>query len=505
MMRSVFLFLLFSVSLFASEFSEHIKFQKGTPNHIGHIYIGDHNESIRQATWIYVKNALDSYKESKPSFIILELNTPGGELYTSQKISDALKEIDIQYGIPVVAFINNWAISAGAMLAYSCRYIAIVKDASMGAAEPITSTGEKTSEKIHSAIRADFANRAAFFGRNPYIAEAMVDADTIVVLRDGNIIKISKEEEILSTDRIINRKGKLLTLNAKEMEEFKVADIILPPKSLVPITQPEKKVGSWPFSKELLSTAPFFSEISDATVESFQMDWKTKFFMFLSSPVVTSVLFLALMISIYVEMSTPGFGIPGTIAVIALFFIVLGSFSTQLISWLELIILLSGIALILIEIFVTPTFGIIGVFGIILAIGGLLLLLLPGLKDFRFDFDTNTVNAAGQYLLERIAYLSVTIILGAIIIAVLARYLVPKWQMFSSLVLRGEQEREVSPFKHLEVGNEGVVLSPLRPAGKVIIKEEVYDAVSSGKFLEKGVKVTVVGIEGSKIIVEEQE
>ena len=80
---------------------------------------------------------MDYYKKNPPLFLILELNTPGGEVFTAQKISDALKELDTQMDIPVVAYINTWAISAGAMIAYSCRYIAIVNDSSMGAAEPV--------------------------------------------------------------------------------------------------------------------------------------------------------------------------------------------------------------------------------------------------------------------------------------------------------------------------------------------------------------------------------
>ena len=73
--------------------------------------------------------------------------------------------MDILYDIPIVAYINNWAISAGAMLAYSCRYIAVVKDASMGAAEPIMQSGTTitvASEKVNSAMRSDFAARASF-------------------------------------------------------------------------------------------------------------------------------------------------------------------------------------------------------------------------------------------------------------------------------------------------------------------------------------------------------
>lgn len=159
--------------------AERIKFNPNGPNKIGYIKIVGHDSMISQSTWIYIKKALEYYKETRPAFIILEMDTPGGEVFAAQKISDALKEIDTQEGIPVVTYINNWAISAGAMIAYSTRYIAVVKDGSMGAAEPViageSGQMQSASEKVNSALRTDFANRARFFDRNPDIAEAMVD------------------------------------------------------------------------------------------------------------------------------------------------------------------------------------------------------------------------------------------------------------------------------------------------------------------------------------------
>src|ERR1700722_18626049 len=123
--------------LFDQELKEHIFYKQEGPNFIGHIVIDDRTSGISQATWLYVKKALDGYKQSKPIFIILDLNTPGGEVFAAQNISDALKDFDTQNNIPVIAYINNWSISAGAMLAFSCRFIVVAKDGAMGAAEPV--------------------------------------------------------------------------------------------------------------------------------------------------------------------------------------------------------------------------------------------------------------------------------------------------------------------------------------------------------------------------------
>lgn len=491
---------------------EHIDFDPDGDNEVGHIYIGGHKNAIGQATWIYVKNALEEYIEQKPIFVILELDTPGGEVFSAQQISDALKDLDIHHSIPVVAVIDNWAISAGAMLAYSCRYIATVKDGSMGAALPLQTQGGKSevaSEKVNSAIRADFANRAAFFDRNPDIAEAMVDPDLILVERQGEIVRLQKDEEIQSTDEVITTKGKLLTLNAQEMISLGIADLLLEPMPLIPITEEEKEAGKWPGTKELLFQQPFFKDIPGVWVRAYQMDWKTRFFSILSSPIVTSILFLVLIVCFYLEINTPGFGVAGGLGLFALFLILLSSFAVQAIGWLEILLLIGGAGLILLELFVIPGFGIIGILGIVLALAGLFALMLPGLSDFSFDFDTNTVNAAGEYLLKRLAYLGGALILGVIIIALLGRYLAPRIRLFSPLVLKGEQEAKegyVAGRKAEELpslGATGHVVSPLRPSGKVEIEGELYDAMSSGEFVEKGTKVRVVEIEGSKMIVEE--
>ncbi len=498
-----------SPELLNKSLEDHIHYSEEGTNYIGHIYVGGHSTQIGQGTFIYIKKALDYYRdELKPIFIILELDTPGGQVFAAQKISDVLKEIDTQYDIPVIAVIDNWAISAGAMLAYSCRYIAAVKDASMGAAAPVTQSGESTSEKVNSAIRADFANRAAYFDRDPLIAKAMVDADLILVVRDDEIVELAKDDEIRSTDQVITRKDKLLTLSSEEMMELGVADIRLMPEKLVPITEAEKSKGEWLGSQELLFTEPFFKEIPNAVVKAFKMDWKTQFFSFLGSPIVASVLFLGLLLGFYMEMSTPGFGLPGIVALICLGFIILSSFALEAAGWLEFIILGVGIALILIELFVIPGFGVTGIFGIILAVGALFVLLLPGIGEVSFDFDTQTLNAAGEHIFGRIVWLSGTIVVGVIMIALLAKYVMPRFALFSPLVLRDDQTGYVAGMAKNElpdVGAIGTVVSPLRTAGKVEIEGEQYDAVSSGKFIMKGERVRVIEITGSKVVVEEIE
>lgn len=492
----------------------HIQPSETGSNRVGKIVISDFSSGITQSTWIYVKNALDYYKKNPPLFIILELNTPGGEVFVAQKISDALKEMDTQYNVPIIAYINNWAVSAGAMLAYSSRYIAVVKDASMGAAEPVLqdTSGEmkSASEKVNSAIRTDFGNRAAFFDRNPLLAEAMVDKDMILVLRDGKIIKLDNENQIRgepNPDVIISPKGKLLTLTSQQLIDYGVADIYLPPVKLELITAEEKEKGKWPAYKEQLFEYPFFKAIPNATIDAYQMDLKQLFLSLLANPIVTSVLFLGMMLGAYMEISTPGFGFAGTLAVVCLFLLILSSFALEIGDWLELILLLSGLAIIIGDLLILPTFGLLGTIGTVMFLVGLFGMLLPGVGSINFDFDTNTFNAAGEAFLSRLAWLTGTFLVGLFIMYILARFIKPRFPVFRKFVLEGHEQEGflagLNPKELPPIGTAGVVLSTLRPAGKVEINGKIYDAMSSGRFIEKGLKVVVMRIEGSNLIVRE--
>lgn len=496
-----------------AELQKYIRFSPDQANSIGHIIIEDHSESITQATWLYVKNALDHYKKTRPAFIILELNTPGGEVYAAQKISEALKAIDTQDNIPCVAFINNWAISAGAMLAYSCRFIAVSSDASMGAAEPVIEGAEgkleTASEKINSALRADFANHARFFGRDPLIAEAMVDKDLILVIRDGRVVKLDAESQIRisgdNQDRVLSPKGKLLTLDAEQMIALGVADIFVPPTKLPPVTEEELANGKWPADKSALFHQTFFDTIPNATIDAYRMDWKMKFFALLASPMVSSLLMLGLMLGFYLEATTPGFGLPGTVALTCLFLILLSSFSLEIANWLEVILLLTGLGVILVELFVLPSFGLLGFIGILAFLAGLFGMMLPGADSVGYEPETYTLNPAGEVFLERLAWLAGTFIIGLLLILLIARFITPKLVGISRFVLKGNEQEGFTSVENLDgmpkTGAKGVAITTLRPAGKVAIDDIQYDAISDGAFIERGEEVVVAGIDSGTLIV----
>lgn len=496
-----------------SRLKESIQIEKNHENRVGYIIIDDRTNGINQSTWIYVKNAMDYYKKNKPTFIILELNTPGGEIFSAQNISDALKEMDIQYNVPIVCYINNWAISAGAMLAYSCRFIAYTKDASMGASEPVIMDGtlepKEASEKVNSAMRSDMAGRARFFDRNPLIAEAMVDKSMILVMRNQEFLKLDSENEIIKTgvdkDLVVSEKGKLLTLNSEELEKYHVGDIFVPPVKTEVMKDRGLNDSQKLKNKPALFYVPFFNEIPNVKIDAYEPDWKTSFFMFLANPIVSSALFFIMMIGFYMEFNMPGATFPLTLALTALFLMGLSSYSLEIGSVLELILITCGILMILLELFVLPSFGFFLIFGIIFFFVGLFGLIIPGIHDLSFDFDTQTLNAAGDLFFERLALLAQAFVAAIITMIVMQRFIFKRVSFFDKFQLKGHEQTNylaVESQKDLpKIGSKGFVFATLRPGGKVNIDGKIFDAIAIDRYLEKGKKIEVCGYETGNLIV----
>lgn len=508
MIRFFLSFLLFlSCSLHSASISdrlqEHIHFTKEGKNLIGYLHLSK-DAPITEATYLYVKFALEDFKRRGVCFVALDLNTPGGEVFAALKISEELKKLDRQDHIPVIAFIDNWALSAGALLAYSCRFIACRDDALIGAAEPVimSESGkmESASEKITSALRAEFASTASFFGRDPSIAQAMVDKDIILVEREGKIIRLHSMQEVAS-DKIISEGGKLLTLTAKEMMEYGVADFSVAYETLA--AKSEKDQDLVPFASSLLSKEPFLSSIPDAYFVGYKSA-KISFFTFLSHPFISSLLMIGLVAGIYLEMKTPGFGLFGSIALICLSLILLSKFAEGLIGHLEVIALCVGLILIAVEIFFFPGIIVAGALGALLVIGSLVYIFMP-LHLFDKDIPTSVMISSGYSIVEWITYFILAALLASIILFFLSRYVILPSGLMGRIVLGDKQTSEgATEEKELLsslINQEGIAHTPLRPSGKVLIHGKMYSAVAESFYIERQGRIVVIRVEADKLFV----
>ncbi len=462
-------------SLFASE----LTIQPAST--YGHLKL-ELDRPIDTSTYLYVKFALEKFREEKASFVLLELNTPGGEVFAAKKIAHLLFESDALYHMPVVAYINHWALSAGALLAYSCRYIAISPSASMGAAEPITMKGdamESAPEKIRSALRAEFANAAALFGRDPLLAEAMVDQDMLLVRREGKFLSLSPEEKAEIGDEVISPKGKLLTLNAKQIEEFGLSQF------QAPVSQ-----------QGLLAISPF-NELSSSAAIDFS-DWKIDFFAFLSHPAVLSLLSMGLMLGLYLEANAPGHGVGALIAGVSLALLLLSHSADAAIQSLDVILIVSGLLLIGLEIALFSTGGFFYFLGAVFLLGGLFALGLPNLGLMEFDFSMDKWNLAAFAFYQTLGWFCATFC-GALLLCLLTHKY--RLSLFSRFIL---EEAPPSPSfspSLPSLGTLGEAAASCRPSGMVQVDGELFEACTEIGFIDKGESVKIVGIDNGRLVI----
>jgi membrane-bound serine protease (ClpP class) len=434
-------------------------------------------------------------------FIILDLDTPGGEVFSAQKISKLLQDVDTLHNIPVICFINDWAISAGAMLAYSSRFIFITNKASMGAAQPVIAAGNQlvpASEKMVSALRSEFSNIAAFYNRDSNLAKAMVDKDLLVVLRKNKILTLQQKTDFKKSDFIISDNGKLLTFDSKDLMKFKIADIKYFPKK----SNLEHPIFEY----------DFFKKIPNKKIIKYS-SWKISFFTLLTSSVVMSILSMGMMGGIYLEISSPGFGVFGSIAIFCLALILTANFAIYTINLLEIILFSLGAVLLLIELFVIPGFGLIGILGIICLASSFVAFIFPSISNIKFSFpfansrgpgssslDSFGVNLSFYEFMDSFTFFLIALIITAVFCVLFSRMFLYKSKFFKKLILSNDQkdfhshEYVKEDLKSILIEKQGVAHTPLSPCGKIMIEGNLYEASSIHGFIQKGDRVKVLKV-----------
>lgn len=414
------------------------------------VYYGDIEGDIDLGLAPYVKRIVDEANSAGAEAIIFRINTFGGRVDAATQIKDAI----LSSNVLTIAFIDKRAISAGSLIALSCNEIVMVPGASMGATTVVDQTGAKQSEKAQSYMRAEMRATAESNGRRTDIAEAMVDERVVIPgLVDST---------------------QLLTLTSEEAIKYEMADTILTSIN------------------EILAA----HNLVDADVVKVDVNWGEDVVRFLSNPIVSSILMMIILIGFFTEIKTPGWGLPGTAAVIALILFFGSGLILDLVSLLEIIIFIVGVVLLLLEIFVVPGFGLFGVLGITAIVASLFMGLLA-------DFEIVTWNMISVALIQLASAFVVTFIAGYFLSKVL-----PKTDFFNRLILKDNivirSGYTTEPEVHQLVGKEGEALTDLRPSGTAIFDENRIDVVTEGSYLTKGTKVIVVKESGSKVVVREK-
>lgn len=396
----------------------------------------------------FIGRALEEAEAAGASAVVLDLDTPGGRIDAAWEIIDAVRDA----GVPVVAYVNRRALSAGAMIALSADRLYMRPGSSLGAATPVTGEGQKASEKMVSAMRSEFRALAEERGFDPRIAEAMVD-------------------ETVEVEGVVDA-GRLLTLTTEEAVELGVAT---------------GQTADLPALFVTLGLVP------DAPVVRPAPNWAERAVRFLTNPLVAPLLLSLGFLGMLIEIKTPTFGLAGGIGLLCLAAFFGARYLVSLAGLEELLLVSAGIVLIVVEIFVVPGFGVAGGLGAASLLAGTFMSLLGA-----FPTPGDLMGAAGIIA-------SSILILVALAWAIL-RHL-PYSRSITGIFLRSETSRETgyvsAEVREELVGEGGVALTDLRPSGVARIGGERVDVVTEGPWIEEGTPVVVLRAEGYRHVVRE--
>ena len=398
----------------------------------------------------FLARTLREAEEAGAAAVVLDINTFGGRVDAAVAMRDAL----LNSPVKTIAFVNQRAISAGALIALACNTLIMTTGGTIGAAAPVVGGGsgetQPADEKSVSYVRSEFRATAETRNRPAAIAEAMVDADVEIA---GVIAK-----------------GKLLTLTTSQALEHKVADL----------------------SADTLAAALAASGIPNADVRMARQTWAETLVRFLTHPVVSSLLMTVGLLGLIVEIRTPGFAVPGTVGLLSLGLFFWGHWIVQLAGWEELLLVSLGVLLAAIEVFVLPGFTVAGLAGIIALVAGL------GMTLVGAGATSNAIIVA----LGRVA-LSILVAMAA---AFALLRLLPRLPFGRRLVLETGMQTDLGYVSPPESDRQwlcrtGTALSPLRPAGIATIDGARVDVVSDGGFIEAGTPILVTRVDGNRIVV----
>ena len=274
----------------------------------------------------FIARSLREAAEAGAKAAILDLDTPGGRVDAAERIVDAVRGSSI----PVYAFVNPRAFSAGAMIALATKGIYMVPGGVMGAATPVDGGGTKAPEKYVSAMRAEFRALAEANGLDPRIAEGMVD-ETIDI--PG-----------------VKPAGQLLTLSTSEALQvgFAKAEV----RDLDGVLEAVMLDGS-----QLVTADP---------------NWAELLVRFFTHPMVSPLLLSLGMLGLIFEIKSGAFGLGGLVSLASLGLFFGSHLLLGLAGWEEVLLLGIGLIALGVEVFLLPGFGVAGIVGIVLITGSML-------------------------------------------------------------------------------------------------------------------------------------
>ncbi len=460
----------------------------------GPVFVIPIEGEIDRSLTVFLRRSIEKARAAGAGHIVFEIDTFGGRVDSALQISTLVGSLS---DITTVAYVAlkpegtavSW--SAGALIALSNDKIYMAPGTSMGSAAPVIQGAEGTAqadEKTVSAVRTQMASIAEKNNYSRAIAVAMVDSDVEILevyLRDELLVLTRTEyesllrsegEEDVREGPVISETGKLLSLTAGDLELYGVSS------------------GTLATLQEVLADL----QLHDREIVRLEPSGADQLVNLLTGTAFTSILILLGMIALFMEISSPGFGVPGAIAVLCFAVLFTGNALLGTVGSVELILFMLGIALIIVEIFIIPGFGVTGISGITLMVVGLIL----SMQDFVIPSFTWQWDALGRNVLLVVG----NVMAGFIAFGLLA-FFIPKYTPFKRLTLSLNQDADMGysaqdiPKESLYLHAEGVAVTILRPSGKAEINGDVIQVETTGEYMEKGTPLVVTAVNGNRIVV----
>ncbi len=415
----------------------------------GPVMVGEISGEIGRGLVPYVERLTREADQREARALVVRLNTLGGEIGAALEMKRALLAVKA----PVIVYIEGDALSAGALLALTGDRIVMAPGSEFGASQVVSGSGDILPEKYQSGWREALAATAEARGRDPRVARAMnLQLDTITEIGDTP--------------------SRLVTLTPSQAMTVGYAEAVSP----------------------TLNGALATVGLAEAPRETVSPGWAERLIGFLALPAVASLLMGIGLAGLFLELKAPGHAVAGTVGVIALALFFGSHWLVGLATYLDVILFVGGVALLILEIFVIPGFGVAGVLGILGIVSGLFLALVDG----------GTVMPTLGQLVPAMLSLIVSLVLAIGLVYSLARWL-PKTDSFGRLVLAAslQTDREGRLSRAADViGRTGRTLTVLRPTGLVSFGEnDRVDAISEGGFIPAGTAVEVVRVASADQIV----
>jgi membrane-bound serine protease (ClpP class) len=415
--------------------------------------------------------------ESEVDLIILDMDTPGGELgVTLEIMQEILDSVDSWEG-KVLTYVNKEAISAGAYIAIATQEIAFAPFSQIGAAEAVSGGGGEIDpsmkRKVNSYLKAKIRNFAGSYKYRSLVMAAMMDANVSLII-EGETLKAADGS-------LIKSPGELLTLTGEEA----VMKYGNPPQTLL-------GTGIFKDLEELLDQRWGKKNYQMIRME---INWAENAGLWLNG--IAPLLLSIGLVLLFIEFKTPGFGVFGILGIgfILIFF---GSkYVSGLAGQEEVFLFLIGFCLVLVEVFLAPGLFLPALLGLALMFGSLIWAMVDVWPGQEIDWSFALFRVP---LVELAQSFGLAFILGYLAIKVMGKTPMGKSMLLETSVgnLKPNQTSVL-----IEPNKVGVTVSELYPVGKVQIDGKTYEARSVIGKIEKGQRIKVLKHSVYELVVEE--